>query len=299
MNRALPVLAALLSAVAHADDGAPQRDLWSRLWQTDDQYAQRLLRSGDAAAAARSFDDPRHRAFAQAQAGQHAEAAQAFSAFDDSDAHYNRGNALARSGELQAALDAYETALQRDPGNDDAAHNRDLVRAQLEKEQKQQQNGQSGDANPDQQQQSQPSQNEGQDGGHDRGQSGSSEADSGENAAQQSGSQSADTAQKNEAGGSQPRSAADEREQAEQDARAGVAQQQQQDRREPQQARGETTDEAPPPDAPQQGFEQQTPKTEADLAAEQWLQRIPDDPGGLLRRKFMMEHMLRQQEQGQ
>jgi hypothetical protein len=37
------------------------------------------------------------------------------------------------------------------------------------------------------------------------------------------------------------------------------------------------------------------PPTEQQLAQEQWLRRIPDDPGGLLRRKFMIEHMLRKQ----
>lgn len=40
-------------------------------------------------------------------------------------------------------------------------------------------------------------------------------------------------------------------------------------------------------------------ESEQALALDQWLRRIPDDPGGLLRRKFMIEHMLRQQENRQ
>lgn len=39
------------------------------------------------------------------------------------------------------------------------------------------------------------------------------------------------------------------------------------------------------------------PLTEKQLAQEQWLRAIPDDPGGLLRRKFLIEHMLRQQKE--
>ena len=39
------------------------------------------------------------------------------------------------------------------------------------------------------------------------------------------------------------------------------------------------------------------PKTEKQIAQEQWLRAIPDDPGGLLRRKFLIQHMLRQQGQ--
>ncbi|MEE9357790.1 MAG: hypothetical protein V3U62_05665, partial [Sedimenticolaceae bacterium] len=33
---------------------------------------------------------------------------------------------------------------------------------------------------------------------------------------------------------------------------------------------------------------------EKELALEQWLRQIPDDPSGLLRRKFMLEHLLRE-----
>lgn len=38
------------------------------------------------------------------------------------------------------------------------------------------------------------------------------------------------------------------------------------------------------------------PYDEAELALEQWLRQIPEDPSGLLRRKFMLEHLRRQQE---
>ena len=54
-------------------------------------------------------------------------AARDFAPFNDSDAQYNRGNALARAGDLAAALKAYDAALARDPNNRDARHNRDLV----------------------------------------------------------------------------------------------------------------------------------------------------------------------------
>ncbi|MBV8804670.1 MAG: hypothetical protein JO042_06475 [Sinobacteraceae bacterium] len=36
------------------------------------------------------------------------------------------------------------------------------------------------------------------------------------------------------------------------------------------------------------------PPTEQSLTLEQWLRRIPDDPGELLRRKFLVEHMQKQ-----
>ena len=33
-----------------------------------------------------------------------------------------------------------------------------------------------------------------------------------------------------------------------------------------------------------------TETSETDIATEQWLRRIPDDPGGLLRRKFQYQY---------
>jgi len=40
-----------------------------------------------------------------------------------------------------------------------------------------------------------------------------------------------------------------------------------------------------------------TAQTEQQLALEQWFRQIPDDPGGLLRRKFLIEHLQKQQVQ--
>jgi len=45
----------------------------------------------------------------------------------------------------------------------------------------------------------------------------------------------------------------------------------------------------------QAGEDLPPPISEQTLALEQWLRRIPDDPGGLLRRKFLIEHIERQQ----
>ena len=37
--------------------------------------------------------------------------------------------------------------------------------------------------------------------------------------------------------------------------------------------------------------------SEEDIALEQWLRQIPEDPAGLLRRKFMLEHLQRKNAQ--
>src|SRR5690606_10675529 len=65
------------------------------------------------------------------RAGRFAEAAQAFATLPGDEAAYNRGNALARDGRLEEALEAYDEALRAQPGMADAIHNRALVEAEL------------------------------------------------------------------------------------------------------------------------------------------------------------------------
>jgi Ca-activated chloride channel family protein len=84
-------------------------------------------RRGEMAAAAAAFTDPRWQAAALYRLGEHAAAERALRGFADADAHYNRGNALARGGRLVEALAAYEAALRLRPDDADARHNRDLV----------------------------------------------------------------------------------------------------------------------------------------------------------------------------
>ncbi|MFK0094592.1 tetratricopeptide repeat protein [Pseudomonas sp. NPDC090592] len=102
------------------------------LWLRPDQQGQRLLEQNRPASAARHFQDPQWRGMALYQAGDYAGAAEAFSQGDTATAHYNRGNALARSGELEAALDAYEQALERQPDLQAALDNQALVQQLLQ-----------------------------------------------------------------------------------------------------------------------------------------------------------------------
>jgi Ca-activated chloride channel homolog len=96
-----------------------------------DRDAYRLLTKGDAASAAQSFTDPRWRGAAWYRAGNYPEAARMFAGQSDADGHYNRGNALAKLGDLKGALAAYEQSLALRPTDADTVHNRELIRALL------------------------------------------------------------------------------------------------------------------------------------------------------------------------
>src|SRR5690606_23437092 len=65
------------------------------------------------------------------RAGRFAEAARAFGTLPGDEAAYNRGNALARDGRLEEALEAYDEALRAQPDMADAIHNRAVVEAAL------------------------------------------------------------------------------------------------------------------------------------------------------------------------
>jgi Ca-activated chloride channel family protein len=323
--------AALLLAFA-AGAGAMS---WSDLWLRKDQQAEAALEAGQAAAAANLFEDPRLRGYADLKAQRYAEAAKQLAPLSDPESQYNRGNALARGGELRAALAAYDAALKRAPPGSplmrDAKANRDLVARQL---QEQHGNGKN-----------QPGQPPG--GGRQSGkdQSGKDQSGKDDHSASQGGSagappsqpenpqQAGAAGQQSQAsnggapgtstpatpdGSAPPRqppgaasrdaqpppqpSDAEQARQAERDARAAL---EPASRQPPPGAgtgsssagtgssSGGSTAARAPADAPPK------PPTEQALALDQWLRWIPDDPGGLLRRKFLIEHMMKQRDGAQ
>lgn len=290
--RVVAIMAA--GAVLVASRGATA----SSLWMTQEQRAQRLFDSGHTAEAAELFNDPRRRAFAQALLGRYAEAARLLAPLRDPQSEYNRGNALARSGNLTGALASYDAALEQLPRDRDIRHNRDVVARELESR-SQPRNGPSGGSpsgrSGPQGQQSQSNRN----GRQGAGAQGSPEARAGNSGGSQAG-------QTPSSGGSSPEQ---ESKQAREDAevaadlkrrgRNGAQQAGSQSRRSAgsqgsargsegggaARAGGAVTDDLSWP----------PPKSEQALALEQWLRRIPEDPGGLLRRKFLIEHMERQE----
>ncbi|MGN8278503.1 tetratricopeptide repeat protein [Pseudomonas sp. SMN5] len=101
------------------------------LWLRPDQQGQHLLKQKRPAEAAKHFEDSQWQGVALYEAGDYSAAAQRFAEGNDARAHYNRGNALARSGELEAALDAYEQALELQPDLRPAQTNKALVQSLL------------------------------------------------------------------------------------------------------------------------------------------------------------------------
>ncbi|WP_212629697.1 VWA domain-containing protein [Pseudomonas sp. KB-10] len=231
------------------------------LWLRPDQQGQRLLQAQRPAEAAQRFIDPQWQGKALFEAEDYSAAAQRFAKGDSAADHYNRGNALAKAGELEAALDAYEQALERQPELAAAQHNKALVEQALRQREHQQQPG-TGDSE------------EQQEPAHEQPEVRESPA--------------GQTAENNTAQSAQPGSSG---ENSENDQTQGTANGAGEDS-EP------GTDSASPGDA--EPVEQPLAEADLGTAAErrqaleQWLRQIPDDPAELLRRKFWYEQQQRQ-----
>lgn len=251
---------------------------WADLWRTPDQQGRDALRDGDAERAATLFEDPRWAGTAAYEGGDYATASKAFAGDSSADGWYNRGNALAREGKLDAAIEAYEASLELDPDREDALHNLALLE-QLKQQQEQQQQQQ------DQQQQQQDQEQQQSDSASDEQQNASQQQDAAEDAQQsQSGQEPQDNPQ-------QPSQSERENQGQENSSDESAPEESGQ-----QQAQQGSDDGQEEPQEPMAVSPIDPEALERDQAMEQWLRRVPDDPSGLLREKFRYESQLRQQQ---
>ncbi|HEU4670153.1 MAG TPA: VWA domain-containing protein [Dyella sp.] len=285
-------LACLLAvpAPAHADG-------WRDLWLRPDQQAMRALKAGDAAAARRLAQAPALRAAADYRSGDYAAAARYLEGMAGSDAQYNLGNALAKQGKYKEAIAAYDRALTANPDNADAKANRQAVQDWLRRQppprndngaqdskDHQGKNGQSQD------QQGQQGQSKGQPEQGKQGQQPGKPGDASKPQQGQPGQQNQASGQgKNDDGQAKPQTP--EQRAAEQ-ARAEAARQALQKQMD-QALKGKRVKGRP--DQPHQlGMpDQDDPSSRLPADVRQALQRVPDDPGALLRRKFELEYRQR------
>ncbi|MGQ7957360.1 VWA domain-containing protein [Pseudomonas sp. SP16.1] len=242
---------------------APQQGFaleFDDLWLRADQQGQRLLEAQRPAEAAQRFADRQWQGMALYEAGDYAAAADRFAQGDSAADHYNRGNALAKGGELEAALDAYEQALERQPELAAAQHNKALVEQALRQRQEQQESGE--------QDQQQPSQEAG------AGEPNEAPAGQAAETSPKPGEQATRPSETGDDGQAQP--AKDEQDGG---AQAEVG--------EPSQQTGAGQGPLTEEELGEAGERRQ--------ALEQWLRQIPDDPAELLRRKFWYEQQQRQE----
>ena len=241
--------------------------VFNNLWLTPDQHAAKALRENDPAKAAQLFENKEWAGTASYRAEEYANAAKFFSDNDTADSWYNRGNALAKSGNYSEAIEAYEKSLEIEPGATDALENIELLKKLQEQEKnskENQQSNQNNNQNANNSEENNTQQNK------ERTETSNHSQDS-----KSTESQKNDTTNPKDSIKDNKSNPLDEKEI-------------------PDKKQSNSDSEQLSQTEHQRDLGQQESEKEKDQSTEQWLRRIPDDPSGLLREKFRYESMQRQ-----
>jgi len=246
---------------------------WKDLWQNKDQQAEQAYKNNQFEQAASLFENSNWKAAANYKAGAYDKALENLAPKPDeknANVLYNQGNALAKSGQLEQALKAYEKALALNPADSDAKYNKELVEKALEK-QKQDKNKQDQQKKDDKQDSSDKSDKDDQ---------------------QKKDDESSDKSEQQKASEQKPEQSEEKKSQQQQADEQGKP-----DNKEPEkQPEADKTEQSAEPkkaedkQQPKPASEAVEPSDEQKQANEQWLKRIPDDPAGLLKRKFKYQY---------
>jgi Ca-activated chloride channel family protein len=314
------------------------------LWSSPDQKAMQAFNAGDHEKAASEFTRPDWKASAYYRKGDYEAAAKTLENASTSDEYYNRANALAKLGQYEEAIKAYDKALELDKNNADAKYNREQVKQALKEQQQQKNNSEQNDSDKkdsgqkDQQQENQQQANQQQGKQQDQQQQNNQQQDTQQKDSQQQGQQQQNQQQQDQQQQNNEQQSAGDNKDSEQDKEqnpADNAQDQNQDENkeaeEQQLKQRDAAAEKEKQQEEQRQYEQQQKEqkekqdnaeqdnstdskevennkdseekpqeievnpveasiTEQEKATEQWLKRVPDDPGGLLRRKFLYQY---------
>jgi len=239
---------------------------WDDLWLNKNQQGQKKLAEGLPREAADLFEDRQWQAVSDYEAGNFASSAAVFAEGDDVDSLYNLGNAMVRAGKYEPAIEVYKQALELMPGDEDTVYNRDLAEQMLE-----------------QQKQEQSQQSEGQQSDSESG--GESQESDADSESQQQSQQGEDGE-----GGNESEESDSDRHNQETDPDDMQAMRDELDRAAAEDQAREQEASAESDEMSQAEAEAMRRGQEQTQAMEQWLRRVENDPGGLLRRKFRYQY---------
>ena len=265
-------LAILVCVLVQMPDDAMAFE-WDDLWLNKNQQAMRALDSEQAELASELFNNKEWKAAANYRKGDYATVEELLNEQDDTRSIYNRANAIAKQGRYEEAIAAYDEVLESKPEHEDAIFNRDLIIKELEKQQQQQSDSdQKSDEKSDQQEK------EDSESKQQQSESEQKESDQQENSEEQQSSQQQQEEQDNS--------------EQQQDGKQQEIEEQQKSEQEKQeeQAKESGDKEEEEQQQAQASTQEEKELDEEQQATEQWLRRIPDDPSGLLRRKFKYQY---------
>ena len=232
---------------------------WIDLWKTKNQQAKEAFDNGHYDTAVSLFTDPKWLAAANYDAKNFQKSAQIFNSIDDGDSLYNYANSLAKSGQFKKALEINNEVIDLENKPEDAIYNRDLIMNLLKEQESK--------------------------GENDNNEQSSNEGSSGDNNQDEISENSQETQNESssEDGNNDDQNDLDSnREQSSEEDIEAIE-------RELEKAADNSENELQENNSNEAEVDERMVQ-EQQQALEQWLRRIPDDPGGLLRRKFRYQY---------
>ncbi|KTD77065.1 TPR repeat containing protein [Legionella steigerwaltii] len=283
----------LLSLTTHAFS-------WQDLWSTPDQQGRDLMAKNQFKQAKETFTRSDWAAAAAYRAGDYQKAAELYQELKNEQGYYNQGNALAHTGQYEEAIKAYNKALALNSTNQDALYNRKLVEELLKKDKEKKQNKDQQNKeqqNKDQQnkdQQNKDQQNKDQQ-NKDQQNKDQQNKDQQNKDQQNKDQQNKDQQNKDQQNKDQQNKDQQNKDQQNKDQQNKEQQNKDQQNKDQQNKDQQNKEQQNKENNNQNNSEAQSEaEREKQQAKEQWLRLIPDDPGGLMREKFLRDHLRRE-----
>ncbi len=261
---------------------------WDSLWSTPDQQAKQLLNEGKNSESAQLFQDSDWQAAANYKAGQYEKTLELLETKTDIESIYNRANALAKLQRYEEAIKNYNEVIKRNPKHQDSLYNKKLVEDELKKQQNKDNKSNNDKNNKDQ---SKDQENKEQDNKEQQDQSNKQDQNN-----QDKENQDKESQNQNKNNSEQD---ADKQQSKQQQAEEEKNKKTEQDKKTASEQEKDDEKKNEEQDAQQAKLNEQSQaeNKEQQQAVEQWLRKIPDDPAGLMRRKFKYQYQQRKNQQ--
>jgi Ca-activated chloride channel family protein len=264
---------------------------WDALWKNDNQLGQTALENKQADKAVKLFKRSDWQAAAAYRNEDYKKASTLYSQFDTADAYYNQANALARQGQYDKAIEAYNQALSKNSKLQDAMDNKALIE-QLKKQQgKDQKKDQDNKDNK-------------QDDKQDQSKQKNKQQDNKNNIKDDKGEQEQQSDTKNQQKEESERKEKEDKDKQQQDQKKEATKDKKDDAegvKDPKQhgRQGKESEQSKKEKQAEQKSDEEVRKIrEENQRTDQWLRKIPDDSAALWRRKFMYQYRRRSDARG-